>query len=261
MKRRLYLSADIIIVFLLVTVVARAQNLVSAKAGMIQYIEGDVFLDNTLLHLGHGDCVQMENGQNLRTRQGRAEMLVTTDIYLRLGQHGLLRMELNRLDDTQFALEQGSALIEVVKRRSKNQIHIRFADGVIELKKNGLYRLDAGSRRIRVYGGEARVEKGGKQAKVKSGQRANLNTHLKLSQFDVHTADSLHRWAAIRSYILFIRSPSTRTQDHWPQLSLGWRTNFNYRIRLHPDVLFDLIEENLREEALTAPERIDKETH
>jgi len=254
MKRRLYLSAYIIIVFLLLTGVARAQNLVSAKAGMIQYIEGYVFLDDTLLRLGLGDSAQMENGQSLRTRQGRAEMLVTTDIYLRLGQHGLLRMEQNRLDDTQFALEQGSALIEVVKKRSKNQIYIRFADGVIELKKNGLYRLDAGSRRIRVYGGEARVEKGVKEAKVKSGKMAHLNTDLELSQFDVNTADSLHRWAAIRSYILFIRSPSTRTQDHWPQLSLGWRTNFNYRIRLHPEVLIDLIEENMQEGALIAPE-------
>jgi hypothetical protein len=250
-----------LIFFLLLAGVARAQNLVSAKAGMIQYIEGDVFLDDKLLRLGYGDCVQMENGQSLRTRHGRAEMLVTTDIYLRLGRHGLLRMELNRLDDIQFSLEQGSALIEVVKRRPKNEIHIRFADGVIELKKNGLYRLDAGSGRLSVYGGEARVAKGGKEANIKSGKMAHLNTNLILSQFDLNVSDSLHRWAAIRSYILFTRSPSTRTQDHWPQLSLGWRTNFNYRMRLHPDVLFDLIEENLREEALTAPEYIDKGAH
>ncbi len=248
-----------VFVSLLFAGAAFAQHLVSAKAGMIQYIEGDVLLDDKLLRLSYGDSVQMENGQSLRTRRGRAEMLITTDIYLRLGKHGLLRMELNRLDDTQFALEQGSALIEVVKRRAKNQIHIRFAGGLVELKKNGLYRLDAGSRQLRVYGGEARVAKGGKEAKVKSGKKAHLDTNLELSQFDVNTADSLHRWAAIRSYILFISSPSNRTQEHWPELSLGWRTNFNYRIRLHPEVLFDVIEENMQEEVLAAPEHIDEE--
>jgi hypothetical protein len=258
MKRHAARSVNMIVSTLLLAGVACAQLLVSGKSGMIQYVVGDVFLDGKSLNLSNGEYVQMDNGQSLLTGYGLAEMLVTANTYLRMGTYSLLKMERNRIVDTLLVLEKGSVLIEIVKRKKENRIQIRFAASVVEFKKNGLYRLDVLSHQLMVYGGEAQVMKGDKKTKVKSGRAVDLDTNLEPSRFDVSEADSLHYWAAIRSYVLFMSSPSARTQKHWPELSLGWRMNFNYRIRLHPEVLFEVIKKNLPEELFPAqPEQID----
>jgi hypothetical protein len=105
-----------IIVFILFVMAggAQAQYVVSAKAGVIQFAAGDVFLEDKLMRLSKEDYAQMENGQSLRTKGGFAEMLLGPDVYLRLGMNGQLKMYRNRLNDIQLALDQGSALIENV---------------------------------------------------------------------------------------------------------------------------------------------------
>lgn len=223
-------SAFMAIILLSIAGAVRAQYVVSAKAGIIQFTAGNVFLDDKQLDLSKLECVQMENGQTLRTERGLAELILGTEVYLRLGQNGLLRMDRNRLNDTELALEQGSALVEVIEKTKGTQIRIRFAAGLVEIKKKGLYRLDGGSREVRVYGGEARVEKNNRKAKVKSGKMIRLDEDLRPTKFDPDEMDSLHQWAALRSFTLFVGSPSTRAQEHWTHISMGWLRNYNYRM-------------------------------
>jgi hypothetical protein len=180
------------------------------------------------VRLSKGDFAQMENGQSLRTQKGFAELLLGTDVYLRLGTNGLLKMYQNQLSDTQFSLEKGSALIEVVDKARGSRIRIVFAAGLVEIKKKGLYRMDAYSGVIRVYAGEARVAKKSRKAKIKKGKMVRLDDNLKSVKFDVNAIDLLHQWAALRSFTLFVDNPSTRTQRHWTHIELGWMKNFNY---------------------------------
>ena len=237
MQRRIrphiFRSAALVSVLLAITVSAHAQYVVSAKAGVIQFAAGEAFLDEKPVRLSKGDYEQMENGQILRTGRGFAELLLGSNVYLRLGANSLLRMYQNRLVDTQLALDQGSAMIEVVEKSKESQIRIVFGAGLVEIKKKGLYRLDAGTREIRVYGGEARVAKKDQKAKIKKGKMVCLDDDLKTSKFDADAIDPLHQWAALRSFVLFVDNPVARTQPHWTHISLGWVKNYNYGLSFH----------------------------
>ena len=137
-------SAAIILIALVFADSVPAQQFLGAKAGILQYMQGEVFLNGTLLRLPQGGYIQLENGQSLSTGQGYLELVLNSGAYLRLGKDGSLRMEQNRLDDMQFVLERGSALIEVVDK-TKGRIRVHLSTGFVEIMKAGLYRLDADS--------------------------------------------------------------------------------------------------------------------
>lgn len=234
----IFRSAGMLVALLAMTVGAQAQYVVSAKAGVIQFAAGDVFLDEKPVRLSKGDYKQMENGQSLRTGRGFAELLLGTNVYLRLSTNSLVRMYQNHLIDTQLSLEQGSALVEVVEKAKGSQIRIVFGAGLVEIKKKGLYRLDAGTRELRVYGGEARVAKKDRKEKIKKSKMICLDNDLKPSKFNTDVMDPLHKWAAYRSFMLFADNPNTRTQHHWTHISLGWVKNFDYGISFRSEELY-----------------------
>jgi hypothetical protein len=144
-------------------------------------------------------------------------------------------MQENQLSDTRLALEQGSALIEVVQEIKGNRISVLVSKSVVEVEKAGLYRLDSGSGELRVYGGEAMVVKGDRKKAIKSGRMVYLSGDLASEKFDMDVADSLHQWAAQRSFSLFAVTPDTRKQTHWTPVSLGWVRNSNYRMSFYSE--------------------------
>jgi hypothetical protein len=233
-----------ILPLLVIAGTASAQYVVSTKAGIIQYIEGDVFLGGSPPPLAPDGYPRIENGQSLRTKQGCAELLLSPGAYLRLGENGLLRMEQNTLDDTQLALVQGSALIEVVRQIKGNRIRIRFLTSVVEVKKAGLYRLDAASGELRVYGGAVLVASRNRKATIKTGKMVRLDGDFAPDKFDVDAADSLHEWAARRSFDLFVLSSNTRTQTHWTPITAGWLRNYNYRMSFCSPLAYDELTRN-----------------
>jgi hypothetical protein len=190
-----------------------AQQFLGAKAGILQYIQGEVFLDGNLLRLPQSGYIQLENGRSLSTRQGYLELVLNSEAYLRLGKDGTLRMEQNRLDDMQFVLERGSALIEVLDT-TKSRIKVRFSTGFVEIKKAGLYRLDAGSSELRVYGGTAVVANGNRKATIKSQRMVRLDGIPASAKFDAKLTDALHEWAAQRSFNLFLANFAAGGQVH-----------------------------------------------
>lgn len=212
-----------------------AQQLVSTRAGIVQYIEGGVFLDDRDLRLLPSKYHQMQNGQRLCLKQGRAELLLTPNIYLRLGENGSLRMDRNELNDTRLALEEGSSLIEAVEVIKGNRISVSVSACIVEISKPGLYRIDVHSSELRVYGGAAFVTCGKRRAAIKSGRMAPLNANPKSTGFDTNIADSLHQWAGKRSFDLFVATESTRKQPHWRPDALGWLYNTSYHLRFYSE--------------------------
>jgi flagellar biosynthesis GTPase FlhF len=139
-------------------------------------------------------------------------------------------------------LDQGSALIEVVQKTKGNRITIRFSASVVEIQKNGLYRFDAGAWEIRVYGGEALVSAGGKKIAIKNGKMMRVSDDFSSASFNVNAADSLHQWAAERSFHLFVSNPKLREQSNWVPISLGWLHNFDYRMSFRSELVFAELE-------------------
>lgn len=191
---------------LLVCVPGFPQHLISAKAGNVQFIQGEVFMNGTSIRLQDGQYIQMENDQVLTTGTGYAEILLTPSAYLRLGEQASFRMRQNELAAIRLELNQGSALIEILEKLKTDPIRMHISGNIIEMKKEGLYRLDAGARNLRVYGGDARVIQGKKKVRVKNGRMVSLDGELRPVKFDASDADALHHWAARRSFDLYAKN-------------------------------------------------------
>src|ERR1041385_1093750 len=92
-----------------------AQKVVSARAGLISYLQGPVFVDGKRVVLQPGRFPQMKDGEMLSTGRARAELLLSPGVVLRLAENSQVRMDHTQLDDTRVTLQRGEMLIEAVQ--------------------------------------------------------------------------------------------------------------------------------------------------
>jgi hypothetical protein len=195
---------------------------ISARAGSIGYQQGLVYVDDQRVHSVSGKPpFQMKNGQRLHIETGRVELLLGMGVYLRMLGASSIRMQETQLTDTRVLLEDGSAIIEVAGMNKGAQLRIVCGESITELKRDGLYRFDAANiptndempARLRIYSGDAAVERAGIVGKVRSGQAVDL-AGLEPAKFDLKQLDALHSWSAQR-----IRR---RIDNEQRRLQAGW---------------------------------------
>jgi hypothetical protein len=195
---------EIILIALGFTALAPAQKAIGAKSGVIQFATGEVFLDGMPIRLAKNDYLQIENSQNLQTTNGYVELVLAPAAYLWLGRHSSLRMRQNKLNDIQVEINQGSALVEILKTIQNFPINVHVSKSVIEIKKTGLYRLDAAPGELRVYSGVVLTKNGKKQTRITKGRMINLDSESAPVGFDIKSVDDLHRLATNRSAELVV---------------------------------------------------------
>ena len=181
------------------SVCAWGQSALSAHSGMIHYVEGKVLLEGQPVDPKFGEFPEVKNDQVLQTEEGRAEVLLTPGVFLRVAENSSFRMLSNRLSDTALEVLSGSTLVEVDELLKDNAITLRYKDATVSLSKRGLYRLDAEAGRLRVYDGEAEALYGVKTMQVRKGRQVELNESLLATSFDVKDTDSFYNWASRRS--------------------------------------------------------------
>jgi hypothetical protein len=197
-------AGKVAVVLLLCGSAAAAQSrTISARAGTITYLQGKVFVDDTRVYGTYGLTPprQMQNGQQLRVDSGRVEMLLGSGVYLRMLGNSSIRMQETQLADAHVLVE-GSVVIEVAGMIKGAQLHLICGESIIELKHDGIYRFDAtgdDGPKLRIYGGDAGVERDGATVKVRNGQAVGLAGHLELSRFDLKQTDALQTWAMQRT--------------------------------------------------------------
>ena len=190
-------------VLLLATHAAWAQYVVNARAGTVNYSEGEVFLNGQPAPATPLKFPELRPGQELRTDNGRVEVLLGPGVFLRLGEHGALRMLDSRLENTQVEIQQGEALFEVVQIANDSGLHVIAGATRTSFKGMGLYRFDRNADTLRVYGGRAEVVTGGQRVEAGRGSMVRLGNTLPLAKFDLRDKDQLHQWAASRSFLLY----------------------------------------------------------
>jgi hypothetical protein len=198
---------------LLVAPAGWAQYVVSARAGTIHYIKGQVSVDGQPVRKTPVNFPVLQEGQVLRTGNGRAEVLLGSGVFLRLGEHGAIRMLDTHLENALVEVQQGTALVEVVEIPRGSDVHVMVAGARTGFKGIGLHRFDADANALRVYGGTAEVSSGDRTVEVGRGKLIRWGDTLSVSRFNPHSKDALHQWAARRSYLLF-RANSSR-QSNW----------------------------------------------
>src|SRR5690348_2557768 len=86
---------------------------VPPQPGTVNYIEGRASIGAVALTDKSVGSARLAAGQSLSTDDGRAEILLTPGIFLRVGDHSSLRMNSPGLADTIMTLQKGRAMIEV----------------------------------------------------------------------------------------------------------------------------------------------------
>lgn len=193
---------------------ALGQDVISARSGMVHYVEGRVLLDDKPVTPKFGQFPQIQDQQVLKTEEGRAEVLLTPGVFLRLPENSSIRMISNRLTDTRVEVLSGSALVESAEILKDNAVTLIYKDWSIALTKKGLYRVDTDPARLRVFDGEAQVVSADKTEEVKKSKELDFGPVLSAEKFDSKQTDELYRWSERRSQYLSMASISAAKSLH-----------------------------------------------
>jgi hypothetical protein len=181
-----------------------AQNITPSHAGTVNYFQGDVSIDGIQLvsHVGRFSSVKEQSV--LKTGEGRAELLLTPGVILRVGANSSVRMLDNDLMHTQVQLISGTAMLEATESGTDVKdppVTITYNNFQSQPVKHGIYEISSDPARVRVYEGEARVTLGNSDdwTKVKDGHEVALTTEMTSSKFDDKVADDLYLWSRDRS--------------------------------------------------------------
>jgi hypothetical protein len=96
-------------------------------------------------------------GDELRTAEGRAEVLLTPDVFVRIGQRTTIRMVANKLSDTRVELLAGSAVVDSAEPGSGTAVTLIHRNWNVRFFERGVYRIDSDPPRLWVLQGKAEV--------------------------------------------------------------------------------------------------------
>ena len=193
---------------------ATAQNAISAKAGLVQVADGEVFVNDKAIQTKIAEFTDLKNADILRTAEGRTEVLLTPGAFLRMGDTSSFRMNSTRLNDVRLEVLRGEALVEITELLNENAITVNLGSASFQLTKGGIYRFDVEPARMQVYDGEAIASVGDKFTKIKEGHQFSFNgTSWASSDFDKKDTDALYRWSQRRAEGIAVANVSAARQS------------------------------------------------
>ena len=211
-----------------------------APPGTLNYVEGAVALDGQHLTTSAVGYKVMQAGQVLSTVDGRAEILLTPGVFLRLGHNSAVQMVRPDLLRTQLRVTSGRATVEVDYLYRQNHIEIA-EDGVMTvLVKQGFYEFNANDGLVRTFQGRALVFGNPTRATVvrtshqvmlppaeaSRGDVPVVMHKLRVQHFDrkrVENTDSLVVWSSLRSkYLSQANAQLAYEYAGYPGFEPGW---------------------------------------
>ena len=176
------------------------QQIISAQSGTVQYVEGTVYANGQRVERKFGQFPTLRESEELRTEDGRAEVLLTPGAFLRVSDHSSVRMLSNRLSDTRVEVLSGSVMVECDELLKDNAVSLVYQGGNVQLEKHGLYRLDTAPAEFRVYEGEAVIQSASGETRLKPDKKASLGGVLAAQRFDRKVEmDDFYQWSSQRS--------------------------------------------------------------
>ncbi len=178
------------------------QDIVSAKAGLIHSIEGDVQINGEAVKQNGDVFLSMKQGETLSTERGRAEILLNPGTYLRVGEASSFKLDSADLDDTRLTLLTGTVIIEVAELPKDTSATLSLLGSQVALKKRGLYEFTADKPgNVRVYDGEiALTADGATPIKIGKGREIAFNALSSgPGKFDQTQTSELYNWGSRRA--------------------------------------------------------------
>ena len=130
------------------------------EPGTLNYVQGSAYLEGRQLNGKNLGKSELGSGQVLRTTTGKAEVLLTPGVFLRLDDHSAVKMISPDIANTQIELLQGEAGIEVDEIHPQNNLQVVDQGVTTRLVERGFYEFLAHPSKVLVFTGEAQVETG-----------------------------------------------------------------------------------------------------
>lgn len=179
-----------------------AQDVVSASSGVLQYFEGAVTINDKPVEHKTAVFPSLSNDAIIRTAKGRAELLLTPGVYLRLDENSSLKMVSNVLADTRVDLTQGSAILDNLNATSTDPVLLTYQTSEVRFPKPGVYRIDSDTGELQAYSGEASVKHHGSSTAVDSDHRYYFDLDMTTGKAADSGTDEFYDWASNRSNVI-----------------------------------------------------------
>jgi len=190
---------------------------ISAKAGGVNFIEGDV----TVARKGGRSEIllrrdQLHVGDRVLTgANGKAEILLNPGSYIRVGPNSSFQFLTTSLDDLKISVETGTAMFEVFAA-NEFKVVVGTPAGSVALIETGVYRVDVsqnGLATIAVLDGKAQLADT-KLTVIKKGWSGTIgSTTAAVTKFDRDKRGELVDWSKARSKDLAKLTSSLQEHD------------------------------------------------
>jgi hypothetical protein len=147
-----------------------AQSVISTHSGVVHFFEGAVYLGDRPLESHLGKFPSVPQGAELRTADGRAEVLLTPGAFLRIGERTAVRLVSNDLADTRVELQSGSAIVDSGEPNSGTSITLIYKGWRVHFLQKGIYRINSEPPCLWVRTGQAEVFTGTNEQPLSVGR-------------------------------------------------------------------------------------------
>src|SRR5581483_9294944 len=161
--------------------------------GTVNAVEGDVSIDAVRVVVA--SLASVRPGQSIVTGEGKAELLLTPGVFLRVGRSSVVRLEPSAANRVQISLAKGECMVEAVEILQPGAIVVEEKGSVASIQQPGLYGFNAERGTVTVYDGSAKVNRRGKHVSVKKGESANVR-RLRIAANQSDTATPLYTWSS-----------------------------------------------------------------
>jgi len=193
-----------------------------AQPGSLNDVEGQVTISGRKVTKNAVGYAQVPPGGVLATGAGKAELLLTPGVVLRIADNSSVRVDSALLSDTRVSVLHGSAMVEADRIYPENHIQVADANTSTLLKKNGLYRFDTRPPAVSVLAGEAELTSAGRTITVKKSHEVMLaaGAKLKARSVDRPKYDELYAWSDMRSQ--YLANASAQVAENYAGGGPGW---------------------------------------
>ena len=185
---------------LLFCLAAPGQEVVSAYSGTVHFFEGAVLLDDQPLEHKPAAFPNIKEGSTLRTEKGRAEVLLTPGVFLRLDEDSAFRMVSSALTDTQLEFLHGSAIVDSMEALGTPPVVVTYQHCRMRFPKPGIYRIDSDTGVFQAYSGQAQaVAPDGKVSAIDPNKLYFFDLAAVTNKFGEPNEDEFYDWARGRA--------------------------------------------------------------
>jgi len=197
---------------------------ISAKPGAVNFIEGDVSVNGDPVWTSNLKSTFLNTNDVIAVKNGKAEVLLTPGVFLRLGQNSQVRMVRPSLVETQVEVVSGESMIEVDDITPGSSVAVLDHGSSTTLIKPGLYKFTETT--IATLDGKADVAFGDRKVELKKNKEVAIDDSLRATKLDLNQGDDLYAWSNVRAQYA-AAATYAGAKDVYNNSSSGYSSSFN----------------------------------